>query len=192
MTKALIGYGGHAREVMSQMNETLICFVDDEYIVEGTKPLSEFDPNKYEVMIAIGEPKIRFDIVDKLPKNTKYFTWVHPTSIIGDGVEVGEGSFIGAYSILTTNIKIGKHAILNRGNHIGHDCEIGDYFSMMPGSIVSGNVKIYDCVYMGTNSSIREKLNVHSLSTIGMGSVVVSNINETGIYIGVPAKKLLK
>jgi sugar O-acyltransferase (sialic acid O-acetyltransferase NeuD family) len=192
MIKSLIGYGGHAREVMSQMNETLICFVDDEYVVKGTKPLSEFDPNKYEVMIAIGEPKIRFDIVNKLPKNTKYFTWVHPTAIIGDSVDIGEGSFIGAYSILTTNIKIGKHTILNRGNHIGHDCEIGNYFSMMPGSIVSGNVKIYDCVYMGTNSSIREKLNVHSLSTIGMGSVVVSNINETGTYIGVPAKKLIK
>ena len=189
MIKALIGYGGHAREVMTQMGEELICFVDDEYVNEHTKPLSEFDSNKYEVMIAVGSSKLRFDVVNKLPKNTKYFTWVHPTAIIGEDVEIGEGSFIGAYSILTTNIKIGKHALLNRGNQIGHDCEIGDYFSMMPGSIVSGNVKIYDCVYMGTNSSIREKLSIHSLSTIGMGSVVVSNINDNGTYVGVPAKK---
>lgn len=46
-----------------------------------------------------------------------------------DNIEISEGSFIGAYSILTTNVKIGKHSILNRGNHIGHDCRIGDYFS---------------------------------------------------------------
>ena len=86
----------------------------------------------------------------------------------------------------------GKHAILNRGNQIGHDCVIGDYFSMMPGAIVSGNVKIYDLVYMGCNSSIREKLSIHSLCTIGMGAAVVSNINDGNTYVGVPAKKYYK
>jgi UDP-3-O-[3-hydroxymyristoyl] glucosamine N-acyltransferase len=107
-----------------------------------------------------------------------------------DGIEIGEGSFIGAYSILTTNIKIGKHAILNRGNHIGHDSIIGDYFSAMPGAIVSGNVTIYDAVYMGNNSSVREKLSVHSLSTIGMNSAVVKHIEMTGTYVGCPAVKI--
>ena len=100
------------------------------------------------------------------------------------------GSFIGAYSILTTNIKIGKHSILNRGNHIGHDCRIGDYFSAMPGAIVSGNVTIYSLVYMGSNSSIREKLSVHSLATIGMNSAVVKHIEEGGVYVGCPVKKI--
>lgn len=192
MKKALIGYGGHAREVMFQMGENITCFVDDQYVNEYTKPLSEFDAEEYEIIIAIADPKNRFDVANRLPKNTKYFTWIHPTAIISDDVKIGEGSFIGANSIITTNIKIGKHALLNRGNQIGHDCEIGNYFSMMPGSIVSGNVKIYDCVYMGNNSSIREKISIHSLSTIGMGAAVVSDINEPGTYVGVPAKKIDK
>jgi len=191
MKKALIGYGGHAREVMAQMGVKLTCFVDDEYVVEGTLPLSKFNPKKYVLMVAVADSKDRFDIVQRLPKETKYFTWIHPTALImSDDVEIGEGSFIGANSILTTNVKIGKHALLNRGNHIGHDCEIGDYFSAMPGSIVSGNVTIHDLVYMGNNSSIREKLSVHSLSTIGMNSAVVKHIEETGVYVGCPAVKI--
>lgn len=190
MKKALIGYGGHAREVMAQMGKKLPCFVDNEYLTNKTKPLSEFDPKKYKVMVVLGNPKHRYDMVNKLPKETKYFSWVHPTALIMDNVEIGEGSFIGANSILTTNIKVGKHALLNRGNQIGHDCIIGDFFSMMPGAIVSGNVRIYDCVYMGTNSSIREKLTIHSLSTIGMGSSVIKNINDSGTYVGVPVKKI--
>jgi sugar O-acyltransferase (sialic acid O-acetyltransferase NeuD family) len=191
MKKALIGYGGHAREVMAQMGVKLICFVDDEYVVEGTLPLSKFNPKKYALMVAVADSKDRFDIVQRLPKETKYFTWIHPTSLImSDDVEIGEGSFIGAYSILTTNIKIGKHALLNRGNHIGHDCEIGDYFSAMPGTIVSGNDKIYDLVYLGTNSSIREKIKITNSVTIGMNSVVVNNIEESGVYVGVPSKKI--
>lgn len=191
MKKALVGYGGHAREVMSQMGVKLTCFVDDEYVVEGTLPLSKFNPKKYALMVAIANSKDRYDMIQRLPKETKYYTWVHPTALImSDDVEIGEGSFIGAYSILTTNIKIGKHAILNRANHIGHDCVIGDFFSAMPGSIVSGNVKIDDCVYMGNNASIREKLRIHSFSTIGMNGAVVKHIDEIGTYVGVPVKKI--
>jgi len=186
--KALIGNGGHAREVMSQMGIELTRFVDDEYWIKGDSkllPLSKFNPEKYAIMIAIGDSKDRFEMSKKLPKETIYFSFVHPTALIMDSkIEIGDGSFIGAYSILTNNIKIGNHAILNRGNHIGHDCKIGDYFSMMPGSIVSGNVNIGDRVYLGTNSSIREKINICDDVIIGLNSGVTKNINETGTYFG--------
>jgi len=194
MKLALYGYGGHAREVASQMQKDVTFFVDDNYIDNSMhliKPISAFNPYEYKMMIAVGDSRTRFDIVQKLPKETTYFTYIHPTALLlSDSITIGEGSFIGAYSVLTTNIKIGKHALLNRSNHIGHDSLIGDYFSAMPGAIVSGNVTIHDCVYMGTNSSIREKLSIHSLSTIGMNSCVVKSINETGVYTGVPTKKI--
>ena len=189
MKKVLIGNGGHAREVMAQMEVNLLRFVDDQYVDEHTLPLSQFDPKKHIAMVAVADSKDRYDIIQRLPKETKFFTFIHPTALLMEDIEIGEGSFIGAYSILTTNIKIGKHAILNRGNHIGHDCQIGNYFSAMPGAIVSGNVKIYDLVYMGNNSSIREKLSIHSLTTIGMNSAVVKHIEESGVYVGCPAIK---
>jgi sugar O-acyltransferase (sialic acid O-acetyltransferase NeuD family) len=191
MKKALVGYGGHAREVMAQMGVKLTCFVDDDYVVEDTVSLSEFDPNEYIVMIAVADSKSRFDIVQRLPKETKYFTWIHPTALImSNDITIGEGSFIGAYSILTTNIKIGNHAILNRSNHIGHDCEIGDYFSAMPGSIVSGNCNIGNNVYFGTRSCIREKTKICNNVIIGMNAGVVKNITESGTYVDTPAKKI--
>ena len=190
MKKVLIGNGGHAREVMAQMGIKLECFVDEEYVDDETSSLSKFDPNIHIAMIVVADSKNRYDIAQRLPKETKFFSFIHPTALIMNNVEIGDGSFIGAYSILTTNIKIGKHTILNRGNHIGHDCIIGDYFSAMPGAIVSGNVTISDIVYMGNNSSIREKLSIHSSSIIGMNSAVVKNISEPGVYVGVPAKKI--
>ena len=190
MKKVLIGNGGHAREVMAQMGIKLECFVDEEYVDNETSPLSKFDPNIHIAMIVVSNSKDRYDIAQRLPKETKFFSFIHPTALIMNNVEIGDGSFIGAYSILTTNIKIGKHTILNRSNHIGHDCIIGDYFSAMPGAIVSGNVIISDIVYMGNNSSIREKLSIHSSSIIGMNSAVVKNISEPGVYVGVPAKKI--
>ena len=190
MKKVLIGNGGHAREVMAQMGIKLECFVDEEYVDNETSPLSKLDPNIHIAMIVVANSKDRYDIAQRLPKETKFFSFIHPTALIMNNVEIGDGSFIGAYSILTTNIKIGKHTILNRSNHIGHDCIIGDYFSAMPGAIVSGNVIISDIVYMGNNSSIREKLSIHSSSIIGMNSAVIKSINESGVYVGVPVKKI--
>jgi sugar O-acyltransferase (sialic acid O-acetyltransferase NeuD family) len=165
-------------------------FVDDIYAGADTFPLSEFDPKKYVAMIAVANSKDRSDISRRLPPETQFFTFVHPTALLMEGIGIGEGSFIGAYSILTTNIKIGKHALLNRGNHIGHDCRIGDYFSAMPNSVIGGNVTIGDDVYMGSCSNIREKIEVCSSVTIGMNSAVVKNIKEPGIYVGVPSKKI--
>ena len=194
MRKALIGNGGHAREVQAQMGIELFRFVSDEYWKEGDDkllPLSKFNPDKYIVMIAVSNSKDREDIVKNLPFNTQYFTFIHPTSqLMGDDITIGEGSFIGANSIITCNVNIGKHAILNRANHIGHDCRIGDYFSAMPGSIVSGNVTLGNKVYLGTNSCIREKITICDDVTIGLITGVVKDITQSGVWVGSPIKKI--
>jgi sugar O-acyltransferase (sialic acid O-acetyltransferase NeuD family) len=192
--KALIGNGGHAREVMSQMDIELTRFVSDEYWKEGDSkllPLSEFDSDKYVVIVAIANSKDRENVVKSLPEKTQYFTFIHPTAqIMSDDVIIGEGSFIGANSIITCNIKIGNHCLLNRGVHVGHDSVIGDYFSAMPGSVVSGNVTLGDKVYLGTNSSIREKITICNDVIIGLNTGVVKDIKNSGTYVGCSIKKI--
>lgn len=195
MKRALIGAGGFAREVKAHMNNTnMKLFVDDIYWNENNEnisPLSEFNAEEYEVLVAVGDPRDRYDIIQKLPKNTKFFSYIHPSAmLLGEDIEIGEGSIICAGCILTTNIKIGKHAHLNLNTTIGHDCKIGDYFTTAPAVNISGNCRIYDLVYFGSNSSIKQGLSVHSLTTIGMNAGVVKNIEESGIYVGTPAIKV--
>jgi UDP-3-O-[3-hydroxymyristoyl] glucosamine N-acyltransferase len=163
MKLALFGYGGHAREAACQIEQEVTFFVDDKYANDVAKPISEFNPEEYMIIVAVADSKDRADIVAKLPKETKYFTFIHPSvHIMDDNIQVGVGSFIGANSILTTNIKLGNHALLNRGNHIGHDSVAGDFFSMMPNAVVGGNVTLGDNVYLGSCSNIREKINITS------------------------------
>lgn len=195
MRKAIIGAGGFAREVRSQIGDpTMKCFVDDQYWERNNNqifPLSKFDPLEYEVIVAIGDPRDRFDMVQRLPKETKYFTFKHPSSqILGDDVYIGEGSIICAGVIITINVNIGKHTHLNLQTTIGHDCTLGSYFTTAPGVKISGNCTIGDCVYIGTNASVKEKINICSLSIIGLNAGVVNNINESGVYVNTPAKKI--
>jgi sugar O-acyltransferase (sialic acid O-acetyltransferase NeuD family) len=192
MRRAIIGGGGHTREVLCQMGECLPIFVSDDFFQdkENHFKLSTLDIKEFEIMVCVGDSKLRKTIVDKLPSDTRFFTFIHPTALImSDDVEIGEGSFIGANSILTTNIKLGKHSLLNRACHIGHDCRIGDFLSMMPGSIISGNVKIGNEVFLGTNSAVKEQIEIYDNVKIGMGGVVINDISISGTYVGVPVKK---
>jgi sugar O-acyltransferase (sialic acid O-acetyltransferase NeuD family) len=197
MEKVLIGAGGFAREIRAHMNNfSMKCFVDDKYYKENSDnilPISQFDETKYQALVAVGDPRDRFDIVQRLPNNTQYFTFIHPSALVlGNDVEIGEGSIICAGVIITTNVKVGKHTHLNLQTTIGHDCTIGDYFTTAPGVNISGNCKIYDMVYVGTNAALRQELTIHSGATIGLNAGVVKHIEDSGTYTGVPAKKLIR
>jgi sugar O-acyltransferase (sialic acid O-acetyltransferase NeuD family) len=194
---ALIGAGGFANEIRAHMNQfDLKCFVDEKYYTpnsDNISPLSEFDPSEYKVTIAIGDSKARYDIVNRLPRETEYFTYIHPTAqIIGNDVQIGIGSIICAGVIVTTNCIIGDHAHLNLLTTVGHDCRIGNFFTTAPGAKISGNCNIGDRVYFGTNSAVKQKINVCDDVTIGLNSGVVKNIEKPGIYIGSPARILEK
>jgi sugar O-acyltransferase (sialic acid O-acetyltransferase NeuD family) len=190
MKKAVFGNGGHSREVISYFDFDVQVFVDDEYAKGAVLPISLFDSNEYEIMIAISNSKVRESIVKNLPSNTRFFSFVHPSSILSGDIYIEEGCFIGPHCILTTNIKIGKHALLNRGIQIGHDCSIGDFFSAMPGSIISGTNTIGNRVYFGANSTTREKITITNDCTFGLNSGIVKDITEPGTYVGTPSKKI--
>lgn len=198
MKKGIIGAGGFGREIYwsLSLDERIdtVFFVDDEYwdgVDEKVLPLSKFDPNEYEVVVAIADSYHRERIVDGLPKNTKYFTHIHPTAQIhGQDVVIGEGSIVCAGSIITTNVKIGKHAHINLITTIGHDCIIGDYFTTAPGVQISGNETIGNKVYFGTRSCVKQKMTICDNVVIGMNSGVVKDITEPGVYVGTPARKI--
>lgn len=197
MKKAIIGAGGFGREMYALLKRSgckVSMFVEDTYYNEyekDTQPLSCFNTKEYEAIVAIADSNVRQRIVSLLPKDTKYFTYIDPTAQIhGEDVEIGEGSIICAGTIITVNVKIGKHAHLNLQTTIGHDNVIGDYFTTAPKVQISGNCVIGDRVYFGTQSCNKQKTKICSDVIIGLNAGVVHNITEPGTYIGTPAKKI--
>ena len=188
--KILIGKGGHSKEVSISLYSIGIMdiprYTEDEFIKKYQNSYHDI-----EVMVAVGDSKLRQEIVERLPEDLRYFKFIHPTAIVMDkSIIIREGSFIGPYSVLTTKIDIGSHALLLRSNSIGHDCQIGNFLSMMPNSVISGNNIIGDNFYIGSNSSTKEKINICNNIKIGLNSGVINNLNEGGIYGGIPAKKI--
>lgn len=205
----IVGAGGFAREVLCCLIDAsktpiddiakIACFMvaDEDYDTKSIMGIdvishSLFNPELYNVIVGVGDPVLRKKIVDSLPSDTTFTTIIHPSAVISQWVEIGAGSIVTAGTIITCNVKIGRHAHLNLHTTIGHDCEIGDYFTTTPGTNISGNCKFGNGVYFGTNSAVRQGVEICNNVTIGMGGVVVKNISEPGIYIGNPVKKLAK
>lgn len=175
-----------------------ICFLETEEfckktsIIKGIPVIStnQFVPNNFQVVVGIGDPSLRRKIVEELPKETRYLTLVHPSAVVSKWVEIGEGSIVTAGTIITVDVKIGKHAHLNLHTTIGHDCTIGDYFTTAPGVNVSGLCNIGNAVYLGSNCVVKQDVSICDNVTVGMGSVVTKNIKEQGVYIGAPSVKV--
>jgi sugar O-acyltransferase (sialic acid O-acetyltransferase NeuD family) len=189
----LIGAGGFAREIVAevylQKKIKLKCFVDDEYWVEGLYKISEFNHQTQKAIIAVGNPADKIKLLAKLPKQTKFWNYISPNAYIGD-LKLGAGNFICAGVIITTNVTIGNHVHLNLQTTIGHDSLLGDYVTTAPSVNISGNVTIGKAVYLGTKSCIREKISICDNVILGMNAGVISDIEESGIYVGTPAKKI--
>lgn len=203
----IIGAGGFGREVawliedINKVNNewNIVGFVDDNKSIQGTeingyKVVGDIDwLEKQEVFVvnAIGDPVIKKKVMDKLDgSKNKYPVLIHPSVICSERVSFGEGSVICAGNIITVNVEIGKHVIINLDCTIGHDANIGDYSTVLPSVNVSGFVKTEECVSVGTGSAVIQGVNIGRNTVVGAGAVVVKDLPANCTAVGSPAKPI--
>lgn len=120
----------------------------------------------------------------------QFATLVDPSVMRSDRIAIGEGTIICAGAILTVDITIGKHVIINLDCTVGHDALIGDFVTLYPSVNISGNTVINDEVEFGTGSQIIQGKEVGSGSIIGPGAVVVRDIPQGCTAVGLPARPI--
>ena len=138
---------------------------------------------------AIGNAMVRKMVIKRL-KNVHFAKLIDPSAKISDRASIGEGSIICAGSIITVDVHIGKHNIVNLNCTIGHDTVLSDFVTLYPNVNISGQVSIGELVEFGTGSQIIQGLKIATGANIGAGAVVVKNIEDDGIYAGCPARKI--
>jgi sugar O-acyltransferase (sialic acid O-acetyltransferase NeuD family) len=195
MERALFGAGGFCHDIRALTgNFHMPSFVDDKYWDpnnDNIMPISKYDPKRYELLIAVSDPMEREKIVGRLPKETKYWSFIHPSAqILNPSGEIGEGTVISANCVIVCHYKLGNHVHFNIGTVLGHDSVVGDYCTTAPGAMIMGDCRIGERVYFGANSCCSQKITICNDVTIGLGAVVVRNISEPGTYVGIPVKKI--
>lgn len=145
-----------------------------------------------DVVIGIGHPDLRRKVFERICGNPllSFPNLVHPGVDLDQNlVEMGVGNMITHGVFISCDVKIGNFNLLNWNSTFGHDVRIGDFNVINPGSSISGGVTLQNCCLIGTGGRVLENLEISSEVKVGAGAVVTKSIPESGVYIGIPAKK---
>jgi len=198
----IIGAGGHAKVVADAVRMSgakVLGFLDDDASKHGQAfakstvlgDVASYRQYAHEAsyIIAIGSGEIRKRISERLD-GVEWYTAIHPSAVIAEDVVLGEGSFVGALSVISPDSKIGKHTILNTRSVVEHDCAVGDYTHVAPAATLCGDSSVGDLCWIGAGSTVINGLSVCDDVMVGACATVVRNIEESGTYVGTPARKL--
>jgi len=102
--------------------------------------------------------------------------------------EVGANSVIHRACLDST--VIGRKAVVGALCNVGHNVEIGEGTILTAGVMVGGSAAIGKNCWIGMGAVIRDHVRICDNVKVGMGSAVVRNIDQPGVYVGSPAEKL--
>lgn len=203
----ILGANGFGREVLQWIKDinnieptwNIKGFLDDnpnaldgyvcDYEVLGT--IQDWTPSEDEEFVfAIASPKVKETLAIMLKaKGAKFARVIHPTSIVGEFCEIGEGLIVTPRAKISPNVKIGDFVTV-LGCGIGHDAEISDYCTLCGYCAISGHVKLGKRVFVATSAVIAPSKKVGDDAYICMGSMVMTNIKAGYKVMGCPAKKI--
>lgn len=206
----IFGASGFGREVawaVERLNKitptwNLLGFMDDADDIQGSKingykvlgktaDVGNY-PDAYYV-VAVGASRTREKIVSNMKTvnpSIKFGTVIDPSVEMSELVTIGEGTIICAHTIITVNIEIGAHVIINLDCTVGHDAVLQDFVTLYPSVNVSGITNIGHAVELGTGMQIIQGKTVGDYSIVGAGAVVVKDIPAKCTAVGSPAKPI--
>lgn len=191
----------HAQEAFGYNVEFDIKgFIDDDYDTQASKYqslrkplLSSIDDYTIEpddvFICAIGSVNGREATVNKIKSKGGQFTSIrHKTSIIQGNVEIGEGLFMGPFTIIGDGARIGNHVMINTHSAVGHDVDIGDYTCIMSYVDVTGCSTIGRKVFLASGCRMTPSTKIGDGAYIGIGSVILRKVKPGVKVFGNPAK----
>lgn len=205
---AIFGAGGLGREILMlihQINERqptwhVAGFYDDAppatatlhglpYL--GTSADLNATTGTIYVAIAVGSSLSRAAVARRLTAPHLHFpVLIHPTvqHRAYQNLTIGPGCIISQSCILTTDIQLGRHVLLNLGCTVGHEAVLEDFCSLMPHVNIGGEAHLAPGVYLGTNATVLNQVRIGARTVLGAGAVAVRDLPADVTAVGVPAR----
>jgi sugar O-acyltransferase (sialic acid O-acetyltransferase NeuD family) len=145
-----------------------------------------------ELIIGIGYNHMNFrqELFLQFEKAIPFATIIHSSCFIDKSVKVGKGTIIYPGCIIDMDAEIGNNCLIYNGCIIAHDSKVSNNTIFSPGVNIAGFCSIGEHVNLGIGTVISDNISITQKVRTGAGTVVVKSIDESGIYVGVPAKNI--
>ncbi len=203
----IVGASGFGREMVKYIEDInakkptwyLKGFIDDnlralegypcDYDVIGT--IKDWEPSQGEEFVcALAFPDVKKKVVELLKaKGAKFATLIHPSVMLHSYCSIGEGVVITPNSVISANASVGDFVSV-LGSSVAHDACVGNWSTLSGKCALNGHVQVGEGVYMGCGVLVAPSKKIGDHATVGIGSVVISNVKPGTKVFGNPAKKL--
>ena len=198
------GVGGFLAYNLNHLKEhyTLIGFLDDNkeivghskfsYPILGTLEQAE-DYQDCAFLFGIAFPKIKHKIVNKLAHlNLEYINYISPNAYVSEGINIGKGVIIYPNSFVDHHCSIGDFVTINACCSVGHDCKLSNYVTLAPNVALAGYTQCLESSDIGIGAKTRQNAIVGKGAIVGGQAMVINNIPDTSVVVGIPAKQIKK
>lgn len=202
----IVGAGGFGREVYCWLHDMSDAgrdwefggFLDDNPAALGdfnyekgvVSSIKDFVPTAGDLFVCgIGAVPTKRNICQPLiDRGAQFLTVVHPSVVMGENVQLGEGVVLCPGVILTCDISIGDMVMINCHSSAGHDVSVGAWSTISGHCDLTGHTKLGRGVFFGSGARIIPEKTIGDDAFVGAGSVVIRSVAAGQKVFGSPAR----
>lgn len=166
-----------------------LCNFNNYPPIIGT--IADYIPNEDDLFVcSIGGESRRPCMEKIINRGGKFMTMIHPTSRIGTNVHIGEGTYIGAYTIIAADAYIDDYNFIQSHTIVGHDVRIGKWNRIDSYVMLVGGTEIGEGCMLHTRAMLSHNVKVGDNAHVGAGSLVITNVESGTTVFGSPARRI--
>ena len=127
----------------------------------------------------------------KLPAE-RLVSLIDPSAFVSRTAQLGRGCVVYPGCYVGLNAKLGDRVFMLSGCTVNHDDVIEDRVVMASRATLAGVVHVEEDCYLGQACAVRQHLRIGRGSLIGMGAVVVKDVEPDSVMVGNPARPMRK
>ena len=144
------------------------------------------------LMVGIGYKHMDFrkSIFETLSGKIPFGKIVHSSCYVDPSATIEAGCFLLPGCVIDRNVHVYENVLLNTGCVIAHDSSVSKHSFLSPAVKMAGFSKIGQSCIIGINATIIDNVVISEGIQVGAGAVVTKILNEAGLYVGCPAKRI--
>ena len=203
----IVGAGSVGKFIAYNINQftqtfEIIGFLDDDTSKHDTviaglpvlgpvEKLQEFSGKGIAIVWGIAFPGVKKKLFDQYQDLLFAFpNFIAKDAWVSEGVIFGNGCIVYPGTTINYETKIDDFVVINMNCSLGHNCTIKSFSSLAPGVNLGGNTSVGSCVELGIGAATVQGTLIGDNATVGGQAMVVSNVSESDVVVGIPAKSI--